>query len=134
MPCETRRPPVSRANAVIVGVLATGLVATLAGGLWVQAAILGAGLLLTGLGVRCARRAEADTVTRVNAIEYRDARDRLIARDGFAVVGIVALALSLIAVLLTGVLLPGWVLVPAGQTLVLFSVWLLANGLAARRR
>jgi hypothetical protein len=125
---------VSRANAVIVGLLATGFVATLAGGLWVQAALLGAGLLLTGIGVRRARRAEADTVTQVNAIQYRDARDRLIAQDGFAVVGIVGLALSVTAVLLTGVLLSGWVLVPAGQTLVLFSVWLLANGLAARRR
>jgi hypothetical protein len=134
MPCQTRRPPVSRANAVIVGLLATGFVATLAGGLWVQAALLGAGLLLTGIGVRRARRAEADTVTQVNAIQYRDARDRLIAQDGFAVVGIVGLALSVTAVLLTGVLLSGWVLVPAGQTLVLFSVWLLANGLAARRR
>jgi hypothetical protein len=61
----------------------------LAGGLWVQAALLGAGLLLIGIGVRRARRAEADTVTRVNAIEYRDARDRLIAWDGFVVGGIV---------------------------------------------
>ena len=76
-----------------------------------QAALLGAGLLLIGIGVRRARRAEADTVTRVNAIEYRDARDRLIAWDGFVVGGIVALAVSVTAVLLTGVLLPGRVLV-----------------------
>jgi hypothetical protein len=134
MRSDTHRPPVSRVNAVIFGLLATGFVATLAGGLWVQAAILGAGLLAVGVGVRRARRADTGPLTRVNALEYRDTRDRVIARDGFAVVGIVALVLSVTAVLLTAVLLPGWVLVPAGQTLVLFSVWLLANGLAARRR
>lgn len=127
------RLPMSRPNVVLCGVLAAGIVATAALALWPQAVMLAVILGLGVLFIRLARRPAAGDLERVNAIEYRDERDRLIARDGFTVVGAVALALSLVEFVLASVLLPDWELVPAGQLVLLCLVWGLANRRAARR-
>jgi hypothetical protein len=133
MSTRTDRLPASRANLVLGAVFVAGVVATLALGLWAQAIMLGAMLLLGVFGIYRARRPGAGDVTRVDALEYRDERDRVIARDGFAVVGALALVLSLVEFVLVSVLLPDWILVPFGQTAVLCVGWGLANRAAARR-
>jgi hypothetical protein len=133
MSTRTDRLPASRANLVLGAVFVAGVVATLALGLWGQAIMLGAMLLLGVFGIYRARRPGAGDVTRVDALEYRDERDRVIARDGFAVVGALALVLSLVEFVLVSVLLPDWTLVPFGQTAVLCVGWGLANRAAARR-
>jgi hypothetical protein len=127
------RVPLSRANVVLFAVLAVGLLATLALGLWPQAVMLGVALLIGAVGVAMARRPAASDVTRVDALEYRDERDRRIARDGFAIVGAAALALSVGETVVAGVLAPGWVWPAAVQTVLLAVVWGAANRVAARR-
>ena len=73
------RAPLSRANVVLFAVLGLGLLATLALGLWPQAVVLGVALLIGVGGVVAAHRPGASDVTRVDGLEYRDERDRLIA-------------------------------------------------------
>jgi hypothetical protein len=72
-------------------------------------------------------------VSRVDAIEYRDERDRTIARDGFAVLGVVALVLAMAEFLVAGVLAPASLGFTAPQLLVLCIAWGIANRVAARR-
>lgn len=133
------RMPVSPVNALLVAAFLLAAVGTAVAGRWGQAVLL-AVVGLLGLGAALyARRHGSGDVTRVNAIEYRDERDRQIARDGFAVVGAVALVLSVggfVAVQALGDQ-QAWAPVArglaAGQLLVLAVVWALANYLAARR-
>lgn len=128
-----RRLPMSPANLVIWSAYALGVVATLVVGQWPLAVVLALGLAVGVFSVRRARRPEADDVTRVGAIEYRDERDRAIARDGFAVVGVVAMVLSAVEYVVA--LLAGWPDWPAVmQLLVLAVVWTVANRVAAQRR
>lgn len=75
----------------------------------------GAGLLAAvGIAVLVmalhARRPNSGDITRVNAIEYRDERDRLLAQYGFSAVGVAALIVSAIEFVAVTVLadLLGW--------------------------
>jgi hypothetical protein len=76
---------------------------------------------------------------RVNAIEYRDERDRRIAQIGFSAVGAAALIVSMGGFITTVVAVnihnwpPAVGLLLAGQLLVLCIVWAVANSIAARR-
>jgi hypothetical protein len=133
------RLPVSGVNAVLVGVLLLAAVGAAVAGRWSQAVpLMIVGLVALASALHARRHGSGD-VTRVNAIEYRDERDRKIARDGFATVGVVALVLSGIAfvvVSMTGreqASAPALNLVVSGQLLVLAVVWALANYAAARR-
>jgi hypothetical protein len=132
------RLPVSPANAVIVGLFLAGALVTALAGRWGACAVLvamGAGGFATAL---YARRPGARDITRVNAIEYRDERDRRIAQAGFSAVGAFALALSLVefvAVVTVGGS-QGWhlaQLVTAAQVCLLAVVWGVANSVAVRR-
>jgi hypothetical protein len=134
---STRRTdglPLSRANTVIGAVLLAGLVTTLALGLWSQAGGLGVALVLGAIGIWRGRRPGATDVTRVDALEYADERDRAIARDGFAVVGVVALCLSVVQFVVVSVVLPEWTPFASGQLLLLAVVGVVANRVAASRR
>lgn len=127
-----RRLPVSTANAVLVGAFLLAAVAAAGLGLW-AAAVLLAVLGLAGLGSALyARRPGARDVTRVNAIEYRDERDRRIARTGFAAVGVVALVASMIHFIVATALSLEHEWLPAAQLLLLAAVWGVANSVAAR--
>lgn len=79
-----------------------------------------------------ARGQKASDVTRLNAIEYRDERDRLLAKSGFAVVGVAALILSITEFVLAAVF-QQYVAIAAAQVLVLSIVWGIANSLATKR-
>lgn len=125
--------PLSSVNRVLAAALLAGILLAGVLGLWPQAVILAA-ILLAGLGgAYAARRPSASDVHRINAIEYRDERDRMIARDGLAVVGVVALVMSLITYMLGLVLYPDlrWPLL--AQVVLLNVCWGIANHVAVRR-
>ena len=131
--------PVSRTNAVLVGVVLAGTVVTAIAGSWYEAGLLAAvGIAVLAMAVY-ARRPNSRDITRVNAIEYRDERDKQIAQAGFAAVGAVALVLSVIGVVLVVALADEYDSVAAakpflvGQLLALCVVWGVANFVAARR-
>ncbi len=140
MSTRRSRLPVSSVNAVLVGVLLAAAVVAAVVGRWSSALLLALAGLAALVGALHARRQASGDVTRVNAIEYRDERDRQIAREGFAVVGVVALVLSalgFVAVTIVGEghgAAPALQLVVAGQLLVLAVVWAIANHTAARRQ
>lgn len=140
MSTRSSRLPVSAVNALLVAVFLTVAVGTAAAGRWGQTVMFALMSLLGLAGALHARRQSAGDVTRVNAIEYRDERDRQIAREGFAVVGVVALVLSVVGFVAVSTLGDQQAWAPAaqglvvGQLLVLAVVWALGNYVAARRR
>lgn len=76
-----------------------------------------------GLGAALyARRPNSKDITRVNAIEYRDERDRVIARKGFSIVGACALLLTVAETLGTSIFAPEYVWLPSAQMIVLAVV------------
>lgn len=130
----TDRLPVSRINAVVVATLVAGAVVTLALGEVLQ----GLGLLAVAVGgTWCsvvARRPAAGDVTRLNALEWRDERDRRLGADALAVVGAAALVWSIVALVVASVVTSGAVVWLAyGQAMVLNAVWGLANSVVVRR-
>jgi hypothetical protein len=105
MSTTSRRLPLSLPNILIVGAcllggIAAGILQNIPGA--VLLLLLGIGGLVSAL---LARRAGASDWLRVNAIEYRDERDRRLAGRGFAVVGAWALALSVVELVAATVLL-----------------------------
>jgi hypothetical protein len=95
------RPPISRINAMVLASFAVGaVVAALLGGRMATVALL-IGSAVGLAGALNARRPNARDVTRLNAMEYRDERDRLLAQQGLAVVGAAALILSVGALIVT---------------------------------
>jgi hypothetical protein len=133
------RLQVSAPNAVLVTVFLLGSVPVAVSGNWFEAVLLVA-VAVFGYGAALhARRPDSRDIARVNAIEYRDERDRSIARAGFSVVGVVALVLSVVELVVTVVLVaaqdwpPAVQLAPAAQLVLLCAVWGTANSVAARR-
>jgi len=143
----TSRLPVSTVNAVLVAVFLVGAVVTAVLGNWLGTTLLGVLGIFGLIGALYARRADSRDITRVNAIEYSDERDRTIAQKGFAVVGAVALALSVLQVVLATIFAEVVVqtgvsglsvetqipLLPYIQLFILALTWGVANSVAARR-
>jgi hypothetical protein len=127
------RSPISVVNTVLVltFLAASALMAVLGN---VGMALLFAYLGLAGLGVALyARRPNARDITRINAIEYRDERDRSLAAEGFAAVGVAALIL-LLAAFIFMLIADQFSLYVFVILLALLVVWGVANSLAVRRR
>ena len=128
---------ISRINVVLVSALLLG--ALIAAGLQRWQAALYLGLVgVGGLAVALyAHRSGSRDVTRLNGLEWRDERDRTLARSGFAVVGVVALLMVLahfIVVLFTVTDPPSaFLLLTLAQILILFIAWGVANSIAVRR-
>ena len=127
------RWPISAVNTVLVATFlgASVILAVLGNaGMALVMAYLG----LAGLGVALyARRPDSRDVTRLNAIEYRDERDRSLAAAGFAVVGVAALIIvfgSFIAMLVMERF--DWYIF--GILMALLVVWGVANSVVVRRR
>ena len=118
---------------VLVGTLCAGaaiaaLTQNWRGAIWLL--ILG----LSGLGVALyARRPNARDITRINGIEYRDERDRDLARQGFATVGAAALILSVVEVVLAIIFFHQLVGVTSAQLIMLSVIWGIANSNAVKR-
>jgi hypothetical protein len=127
------RWPVSVVNTVLVATfLGASVVLAVLGNVGV--ALVMAYLGLAGLGVALyARRPDSRDITRLNAIEYRDERDRSLAAEGFAAVGVAALIIvfgSFIAM----VVLERFDWYIFGILMTLLVVWGVANSVVVRRR
>lgn len=139
MSTNKSRLPVSTVNAVLAGVFLVGAVVMAIAGSWFEAGLLAAVGIAGLIMALYARRPGSRDITRVNAIEYRDERDRRIAQTGFLVVGVAALIVSAIGFVAVTVLAGplGWPsllqLPSAAQLVLLCVVWAVANSVAARR-
>lgn len=120
---------------LLVGVLAAAAVMAVLGR-WVEAVVFAVVVLFLGASAVYARSGRSGDLTRLNAAEYLDERDRAAATQGFAAVGVTALLLGFALLVLATVLLePGepMFLVLIGNLLVLAVAWGVANWVALRR-
>jgi hypothetical protein len=134
---SVERLRISTINVVLVSALLLGALAEAALGRW-QGAITFGALGLSGFaGALYARRSGSRDVTRLNALEWRDERDRTLAKLGFAVVGAVALLMVLaqfIVVVVTDTSHHSpFMLLTLSQLLILCIAWGIANSVAVRR-
>lgn len=127
------RLPVSTINVVLLGVFWVGAIAAAITGHRLGAGFLALGGLGALIGALYARRPDSRDITRVNAIEYRDERDKRIAQAGFSVVGVVALVISVIEFVVIAAVADEYMWLPGLQLFVLCAVWATANSMAARR-
>jgi hypothetical protein len=132
---SVERLRLSPINMVLVGAFLLG--ALVAGGLGNRsgAALLGI-VGLTGAGCALyARRPGSRDITRINALEFRDERDRTLARSGFAVVGAAAVLLVLVEFIVVMSLgIRGSLFWAAwAQLMILCAVWGTANSVVVRR-
>ncbi|WP_010205339.1 hypothetical protein [Salinibacterium sp. PAMC 21357] len=123
---------ISAINVVLLCVLVAAAVVTGVTGNWFEMTLLLLAAVFIFASAVYARGQKASDVLRLNAIEYRDERDRLLAKSGFAVVGIVALILAIAEFILAAVFQELLALASA-QVLVLSAVWGVANSVAAKR-
>ena len=131
------RLPISAINLVLVSAFLLGALIAAALGSWPGATYLGA-IGLCGLaGALYARRSGSRDVTRLNGLEWRDERDRNLAKSGFAVVGAVALLMVLaqfIVVVVTDTSHHSpFMWLTLSQLLILCIAWGIANSVAVRR-
>jgi hypothetical protein len=134
---SVERLPISAINLVLLSAFLLGALIAGALGSWTGAAFLGA-LGLVGLkSALFARRSGSRDVARLNALEWRDERDRTLAKSGFAVVGAVALLMVLAQVIVVVVTDAGhdspFMWVTLSQMLILYIAWGIANSVAVRR-
>lgn len=134
---SVERLPISAINLVLVSAFLLGALIAAALGKWQGAVYLGF-LGLGGLaGALYARRSGSRDVTRLNALEWRDERDRTLAKSGFAVVGAVALLMVLAQLIVVVVTYAGhdspFMWVTLSQMLILYIAWGIANSVAVRR-
>jgi membrane associated rhomboid family serine protease len=129
----TNRSSISTTNIVLVSTLMAGAIAAALTQSWFGAILLLAGSLFGLSAALYARRPNSRDTTRLNAIEYRDERDRVLAKQGFATVGAAALMLSVIEVVLAIVFFDQLVAIACAQLFALCIVWGIANSNAARR-
>ena len=129
----TERFPISTINLVLVSAFLLGALTAGAQGSWPGAMFLGFGGLACAL---YARRSGSRDVTRLNALEWRDERDRNLARWGFAVVGAAALLMLLMQFVVVLTLADAdspFVLAATVQLTILSLAWSIANSVVVRR-
>jgi phosphoglycerol transferase MdoB-like AlkP superfamily enzyme len=131
------RLPISAINLVLLSAFLLGALIAGALGSWTGAAYLGALGLIGLAGALYARRSGSRDVTRLNALEWRDERDRTLAKSGFAAVGAVALLMVLAQLIVVVVTDAGhdspFMWVTLSQMLILYIAWGIANSVAVRR-
>jgi len=86
---------INRINTVLVCLLVAGAIFAALTSNWFGAALLLACGVAGFLFAVYVRRPESNDIDRLNAFEYRDERDRRLAGQGFAAVGVTALIISL---------------------------------------
>lgn len=131
-----RRLRMSWWNALVTLAVLAGAVVLAVSGQWVPAVLLAGIGLATGSFAVYARSGRASDITRLNAMEVVDERDRAMTTFALAVVGVTGLLLSVVVFIAAMVLLEhghpmfyfAW-----GQVMVLAVVWTVANVLAVRR-
>jgi len=134
---SVERLPISAINLVLLSAFLLGALIAGALGSWTGAAYLGALGLIGLAGALNARRSGSRDVTRLNALEWRDERDRTLAKSGFAAVGAVALLMVLAQLIVVVVTDAGhdspFMWVTLSQMLILYIAWGIANSVAVRR-
>ena len=123
---------ISTINVVLLSVLLAGAVATGLFANWFEMALLLIAAVFIFVSAVYARGQKASDVTRLNAIEYRDERDRLLAKSGFAIVGVAALILAA-AEFVLAVVSQQWLAFASAQLVVLCAVWGITNAVVANR-
>jgi accessory gene regulator protein AgrB len=126
------RSPISTVNTVLVVTffVASVVLAVLGN---VGMALLMAYFGVAGLAVALyARRPDSRDITRLNAIEYRDERDKSLAAQGFAAVGVAALIIAFVSFVVMMFTQVNWYVLTVLLTLLV--VWGAANSVAVRRR
>lgn len=131
-----RRLGMSWWNAVIVLVAVIAAIVLAVQGSWGAAIIMALSGAAAAAGAIYARSGRASDITRLNAIEYIDERDRTIGAYAFAVVGVAALLLAFGVFVAVAVLTGGrepifWL--AFGQFMLLMAAWAVANVVAVRR-
>jgi phosphoglycerol transferase MdoB-like AlkP superfamily enzyme len=134
---SVERLPISAINLVLLSAFVLGALVAGALGSWTGAAYLGV-VALCGLACALfARRSGSRDVTRLNALEWRDERDRTLAKSGFALVGAVALLMVLAQFIVVVVTNTGpdspFMWVTLSQMLILYIAWSIANSVVVRR-
>lgn len=128
------RLPVAPMNLIAFLLAAGAAVASVAtGNPWGGVCIGAAGVYVL-IAARLARRAGSTDLARINALEYRDERDRVLARDGLATVGGAALLLGFVEFIVAiAVGQTTFVLLASAQVVAIAVVWGVANLRAVRR-
>ncbi len=130
---DRRTLPVAPVNLILAtGITLAGIAQIIAGNRALASALFTIAVLSLAAALY-ARRADSKDITRVNALEYRDERDRIIARRGFSGVGASALLLTVAEILGSSILAPEHTWLSALQMIVLCTVWAIANHTAASR-
>lgn len=133
---SVERLPISAINLVLVSAFLLGALIAGVQDSWPGAMFLG---FLSLGGLACAlhaRRSGSRDVTRLNALEWRDERDRNLAKSGFAVVGAAALLMAMVQfiVLLTLAAADSpFLLAATAQLTILCIAWGVANSVVVRR-
>ena len=125
---------ISTTNVILLGSLAAGAIVCLILQNPMGAGFLGATALLSLIAIIPNLRPDARDIGRINAIQYRDERDRQLARAGFSTVGAAALILGVVLAVASAI--SGIQLFQAfafGQLFVLAVIWGVANSVVVRR-
>ena len=117
-------------NAVIVGVALIAAIVLAVQGNWGTAILMVLSGAITAVAAIHARSGRASDISRLNAVEYIDERDRAIGAHAFAIVGVVALLLAFSVFVVVAVLTSGrepifWL--AFGQLMLLLVAWAIAN-------
>jgi hypothetical protein len=87
-------------------------------------------------GALYARRSGSRDITRINGLEYRDERDRTLAKSGLAAVGVVALLMVLVQFFVVITIAPfnsPLVWAAVAQLMILSIAWSISNSVVVRR-
>jgi hypothetical protein len=131
---KTSTNRISTANIILLGSLAAGTIVCAVLQNVTGVVLLGVTGVLALLGIVANLRADAPDIGRINALQYRDERDRTLARAGFSIVGAAALIISVIeavAAAISGSQL--FQMLAFGQLFVLAVIWGVANSIVVRR-
>ena len=125
---------ISTANIILLGSLVAGTIVCAVLQNVTGVVLLGVTAVLALIGTLANMREDAPDIGRINAIQYRDERDRTLARAGFSIVGAVALIIAVIEAVAAAIsgdqLLQ---MLAFGQLFVFAVVWAIANSVVVRR-
>ena len=125
---------ISTANIILLSSLAAGAIICAVLQNATGVVLLGATAVFALIGIVANLREDAPDIGRINAIQYRDERDRQLARAGFSIVGAAALIISVIGAVAAAISgsIP-FQIAAFGQLFLLAVIWGVANSVAVRR-
>ena len=134
MSSSTAKNRISTPNIIWLSSFAIGAIVCAVTSNVTGALILGSIAVLAFIAVLANMRPGTPDIGRINALQYRDERDRELARKGFEIVGATALVISVIEVVAATVINEQWfIAATCAQLFVLAVVWAIANSVVVRR-